>query len=149
MQFNDPYLLDSAYFKRIRDARDETRHDMEANLRPHEIIVPGHEVDPRDVLSLNAKGLFMQRSDIAKIYVSAFNAGFEVKIGQSTYYSGDKIQANGKLVTGKEATWTWIEGVKDGKHFTWNEDGAIIGGVRATTKELKEFINEGEDDDTE
>jgi hypothetical protein len=149
LQFNDPYPLDAEYFKRIRTDRKDERAELEANLRPHEIIVPGHEVDPKEVLPLTAKGLFMRRGILAQTYVDAFNAGFEVKIGQSTYYTGDKIQANGKLVTGKEATWTWIEGVKDRRHFTWNDDGAIIDGKRATTAELKQFINEGEDDDTE
>ena len=139
----------AAYFKDYRRDRNADKADQLAHLRPHAVTEKGHEVAPDKVMSVSPiTGKVSQQSHMGKLYATALKHGWEVKCGLSVYFSGDKLQANGKLVEGTDEDWTWLEAIKTPDRFTYNQNGAVLNGQHMNAKLLIEFIK-GENNDTD
>lgn len=117
-----------------RASRKVETADAEANLRPAEITVPGHEVD---IASTSARTGVGQISRLAEAH------GWETKVGRSEAFSGDKLQANGKVKLGKVESFGWVEAVKTPHHFTYSLTDIRLDGRVVTKDELKEAITDG------
>lgn len=137
----------AAYFKNYRRDRNAGKAEQIAHLRPHGIIYTARQVAPDKIMSVSPKtGKVSQQSHMGKVYATALDSGWEIKCGLSVYFSGDKLQANGKLVEGTNEDWTWLEAVKTPDRFTFSAYGAILNGQHMDAKSLLAFIK-GENND--
>ena len=135
----------AAYFKDYRRDRNADKAEQIAHLRPHNINCTAREVTPDRIMSMSPKtGKVSQQSHMGKVYATALSNGWEIKCGLSMYFTGDKLQANGKLVEGTDEEWTWLEAIKTPDRFTYNQNGAVLNGQHMNAKLLIEFIK-GED----
>lgn len=135
------------YFKNYRRDLNAGRAEQIANLRPHSITAHARTVTPDKIMSISPKtGKVSQQSHMGKIYAIAVASGWSVKCGLSEYFTGDKLQENGKLVEGTNEQWKWIEAVKTPDHFVFNAYGALLNGQHMDAKSLLAFIK-GESND--
>lgn len=111
-----PY--DAKFFRDMRRKKDDDLAETRASLRPHKVIVKGHEVEPEEIMATTKQGFISRVSKLGKLYNDLIADGWEVKCGKSYYYSGDKLQVNGKVIRGENKTHVWIDAVKDGKKVT-------------------------------
>lgn len=117
-----------------RASRKVETAEAEANLRPQEITVPGHEVE---IASTSARTGVGQISRLAQAH------GWETKVGRSEAFSGDHLQVNGKVKLGKLEEHLWVEAVKTPHHFTYSLTDIRLDGRVVTKEELKEAITDG------
>lgn len=117
-----------------RASRKVETADAEANLRPAEITVPGHEVD---IASTSARTGVGQISRLAEAH------GWETKVGRSEAFSGDHLQKNGIVKPGRNEEHWWVEAVKTPHHFTYSLMDIRLDGRVVTKDELKEAITNG------
>ena len=137
----------AAYFKNYRRDRNADKAEQLADLRPHSITHTARQVSPDRIMSVSSKtGKVSQQSHMGKVYATALSNGWEIKCGLSVYFSGDKLQANGKLVEGTYEEWTWLEAVKTPDRFLFYDGKAKLNGLYVETKQLLEFIK-GENND--
>jgi hypothetical protein len=95
----------AAFFRGLRRERERQSREALENLRPAEVISKGKEVP---ISTLGGK-----RSALGKMAHLAVDFGWEVKVGQSEYFTGDTLQKNGKVKLGKTGTHRWFEAVKN------------------------------------
>ena len=137
----------AAYFKNYRRDRNANKAEQLADLRPHSITHTAREVSPDRIMSVSPKtGKVSQQSHMGKVYATALSNGWEIKCGLSMYFSGDKLQANGKLVEGTDEEWTWLEAVKTPDRFVFSDSRVVLNGLHIDTKKLLAFIK-GESND--
>lgn len=88
-------------------------------LRPHEVIVPGHEIPFDKRVS--------KRSKVGKVAHLAVEYGWTVKVGEATYRSADRIE-KGQVIEGKEVAWQWVQGrsPNGGSHWFSASTGLIL-----------------------
>ena len=122
--------------RNARASRKLETAEAEANLRPAEITVPGHEVD---IASTSA------RTGVGQISRLARDNGWETKVGRSEAFSGDHLQKNGIVKPGKTETHEWVEAVKTPHHFTYSLTDIRLDGRVATKDELKEAITNADE----
>lgn len=125
---------DATFFSSLRKQRTDDHAELKASLRPQEVTTPGHEVPVSDL---------SRRMAVGSMALRALDNGWTVKAGTAEYFTGDHLQANGKVREGKEGTHTWIQGVKGDQMFTFSTGDARANGHRVTVDELKQII-EGE-----
>lgn len=136
----------ATYFTEYKKRWDEkTQLRANEDLRPHSIIIPGHGIDVEQLVKRTKDGKINTATTIGKLVVAADGNGWLVKAGRSLYYTGDKRQANGKLVVGAEKTYEFLQGAKPNHRWSYSVIGATFDGVGVATEELLRRINEFSD----
>lgn len=127
-------LLTSVETSYARKTEAERRADIEATLRPSELVVPGHEVAINELSA---------RTTVGRLARLARENGWETKAGHSEVYSGDVLQKNFKVRPGKSFDFWWFQAVKDGVKIEATALPSYKVGPRlVTADELKARITE-------
>jgi len=124
----------AAYFKNLKEGHLKDKQETISKLRPQEITVPGHEV-PISTLS--------KQSTVGKLAHLAVANGWETYCGVSEYYSGDHIQANGKVKLGKMGKNIWFEAVKNNTKVVVGTEYASCQNIVMTPLEIRAIIEAG------
>jgi hypothetical protein len=99
----------------VRAELEKEARKKEANpgpeLRPHEILVHGHEIPLDKTVKKN--------STVGKVAWFAVEHGWSVKVGEATFRKPDHLR-NGEVVKGAEVSWRWTQGISPDRlhHFS-------------------------------
>ena len=124
----------AAYFKSMKDQDRNNKAQVVTDLRTHEVTVAGHEI-PISTLS--------KQSTVGKLAHLAVANGWETYCGVSEYYSGDHLQANGKVKLGKMGKNIWFEAVKNNSKVIVGTEYASFQNVVMTPLEIRAIIERG------
>jgi hypothetical protein len=96
----------------------ENALDTGPDLRPVEILEPGHEVELDEVLKYTKDGKISRDSIAGKLATYALELGGEVKAGKSRYFSGDTyVKSDNRVDLGEEREMQWIECALNGERI--------------------------------
>jgi hypothetical protein len=124
----------AAYFKSMKNKDRNDKAEIVINLRPHEVTVQGHEI-PISTLS--------KQSTVGKLAHLAVANGWETYCGVSEYFSGDHLQANGKVKLGKIGKNIWFEAVKNNSKVIVGTEYASFQNAVMTPLEVRAIIEAG------
>lgn len=121
----------ATYFKERRLQMESAQDALIDSIYPAEITVAGHEVPMTQ---------FSARTAIGQVARLAEQYGWTLRCGESHSFSGDHLQANGKIRPGKNIVHNWVQGVKDMQWFNFSADVKLFCGIRVETNELKVLL---------
>lgn len=136
-----PY--DAKFFRDMRRKKTDEAEAVTASLRPSKVLVPGHEIDPDTILKYTQKGIISSQGNYGSVYNVATRMGWDVKVGESEFFSGDSQLKNGKVTRGENGIHHWMEGSDGTNHFSLNENYCSLNGEYMTAKELKVRMEHG------
>lgn len=100
----------------------------------HEVRVKGRQIGTESVSG---------RTMLGRILKLATENSWEVRVGESEYYSGDVyVKSTDTVRPGELKKHQWLQGIKHGHGFLWSKDHAILDGKRVNNDELRIALEE-------